>query len=501
MQKNIVEAYLQLGQKFEKTAQWAKAVENYSQAIQVNPDFAPAYYYRGLLRSKLGDEQKSANDLIQALKIDPRINGYCKINENDYINGVSSSCLLDSYDDQAVEEYIQVLQIQSLGANDYYKRGIVRSELGDVRGAFKDLNTSIQLNPELVEAYFERGRIFYEINNFSKIINANNTQSVLSDYNQAISLNPNLADAYYNRGVIRIFDARNRVFDVPPPDVKGGIEDFNEAIRLNPNHAEAYFARSIAYYIQLEVEEQRSNSASALSEQQKLLLPGVLKDAIQALRLDPDVTKLVQQECRSLKLIKFGNKQRGVEKFTRRIQTDSNNINAYCHRGWASLKVGKQQGAVEDFTWVIEHNSQDAKAYCGRGFVYYQLKNYQQAIEDYSQAIKLKSDFVEAYLLRSLVRYDSGDKQGARQDTTEAIQWSGGTSGKAFLFQSQIRYELGNKLGAWNDFVKATKEIKVYFLDSRKDAVQDEEDSGRGGSAVEGKNLDQRHSSLQKRGK
>ncbi len=440
LKPDFFEAYFELGQIYEKEGERSKAVDNYSKAIQINPNFALAYFYRALIYTELQDEQRALNDFIQVLKLSPEI-------IREYLD--TNTIYSPYYHEQAAEGYIQILQTKPQNANDYCQRGSVRGKLGDVQGALKDLNKSIQLNSEFAEAYFERAHI-----RFIKSDEGDEGRKILSDYDKAIRLNPNFADAYCNRGVIRLLDGQLLL-----ANVNRGIEDLNQAIRLNPNQAEAYFARSVSYFIQFEAEIYQLTGEFPGEEhepEKRKRLPNLLNDVLKAVRLDPEVTKdhsdVIEPSNRFI-LVELGDKPRIVEKFHRIIQSDSVNSDAYYNRGWAYLKVGDQQGAVQDFTWVIQHNPQDAKAYYGRGFAYYRLKNYQQAIEDYSQAIELDPSFVEAYFLRSLVRYDSGDKQGAMEDANQAIRCSYGEYINAYLVRSQIRYDFGDNLGAWEDFL------------------------------------------------
>jgi tetratricopeptide (TPR) repeat protein len=60
----------------------------------------------------------------------------------------------------------------------------------------------------------------------------------LTDYDQAVRLNPNFDAAYYNRGVV--YQEKD--------EYDRAISDFDRAIRLNPNDADYYNHRGNAFY-------------------------------------------------------------------------------------------------------------------------------------------------------------------------------------------------------------------------------------------------------------
>ena len=59
----------------------------------------------------------------------------------------------------------------------------------------------------------------------------------IEEFSKAIALNPQLAEAYYERGVAY----GNMV------EYERAIADLSEAIRINPQYAEAYFSRAVGY--------------------------------------------------------------------------------------------------------------------------------------------------------------------------------------------------------------------------------------------------------------
>jgi tetratricopeptide (TPR) repeat protein len=46
---------------------------DYNQAITINPNYAQAYYNRGIVRNELGDKPGAIDDYTQAIKFNPNL--------------------------------------------------------------------------------------------------------------------------------------------------------------------------------------------------------------------------------------------------------------------------------------------------------------------------------------------------------------------------------------------------------------------------------------------
>ena len=77
----------------------------------------------------------------------------------------------------------------------------------------KDLDQVIQLAPDFVYAYFNRGNVMSSLKDY---------RGALADYDKAIELSPAFAEAYYNRGLTHIYLGNN----------KQGIKDLSKAGEL-----------------------------------------------------------------------------------------------------------------------------------------------------------------------------------------------------------------------------------------------------------------------------
>jgi len=196
------------------------AIADYNQAIAINPQYADAHYNRGIVKSNLGDNQGAIADYSQVLAINPQFS-------DAYNNrGKSKSDLGDKQG--AIADYNQAIAIDSQNATAYYNLGVAKHQLGDKQGAIIDYSQAIVLNPRYFEALNNRG--------LAKVALSDN-QGAITDFTQAITINPQYADTYTNRG-----GAKSQL-----GDKQGAISDFNQAIALNPKHIFAYLNRGIAF--------------------------------------------------------------------------------------------------------------------------------------------------------------------------------------------------------------------------------------------------------------
>jgi Flp pilus assembly protein TadD len=132
---------------------YQSAIEDYTEAIRLNPNYYQAYNNRGSARENLGDKKGAIIDFNSALKINPNY------------------------------------------ATGYYNRGVARLNLGDNdEVAMTDFNQALKINPNYAQAYVNRGIAHRRLGNPNKAI---------ADHNQALKINPNFAYAYANRGISR----------------------------------------------------------------------------------------------------------------------------------------------------------------------------------------------------------------------------------------------------------------------------------------------------------
>jgi tetratricopeptide (TPR) repeat protein len=196
-------AYLSMGIDRYKEGNYDRALEDFNDAIDLNPHIAPAYNYRGSSRRLLGDYQGAIKDYHLALQVIPK-NAAIVYNNL----GIARSNLGDK--EGAIGEYDRALRINPHLLSAYYNRGVARAEMGELPGAIQDYSQALRINPNLASVYYNRGVARAEIGE---------KQGAIDDFSAALKINPNLASAYYNRGL-----AHTSIGDIP-----GALADYQMA--------------------------------------------------------------------------------------------------------------------------------------------------------------------------------------------------------------------------------------------------------------------------------
>ena len=110
--------------------------------------------------------------------------------------------------------------------------------------AIEDYVKAIELNPDYVDAHYNRGGAY---------VNKGDYDRAIEDYTKAIELNPDYADAYKNRGFA--YSGKG--------DYNCAIENYTRAIKLNPDLTEVYAGRGVAWLHLKEWEKVRTDLMAA----------------------------------------------------------------------------------------------------------------------------------------------------------------------------------------------------------------------------------------------
>ncbi|MDL2244517.1 tetratricopeptide repeat protein, partial [Parabacteroides sp. OttesenSCG-928-J18] len=173
-----------------------EAMLDYDRVIELDPSFSMAYYNRAVVRYKQMEYEMSTSANSQ-LDLSP------------------TSMTLNSGRNQQAQTMQDQTALKSLeNQRSYAHENIVR-----------DYDKVIQLNPDFVYAWFNRGNLRCAQRDY---------RAAILDYNEAILRNPTFAEAYFNRGLARLSlgDTTQGITDLSKAGELGIINAYNIIKRM-----------------------------------------------------------------------------------------------------------------------------------------------------------------------------------------------------------------------------------------------------------------------------
>ncbi len=290
---------------YRSMSSYQSALEEFTQAISDDANYAIGYGNRGITYRAVKRYQEALSDFNMALQLDKKLDWVYAGRGEVYRH-------LKEYE-QAINDFDHALTLDPAYAAAYAGRGRVRRLLHQYERAIDDFNRALTLDQELDWAYAQRAEAYRGLKQYAQ---------ALADYTTAIALdsNGNYFWAYGSRGLI--YFLLNRYEEA--------INDYNTAIQLNDEYTWCYAARGRTYYHLRQYEQAVAdyNRAIALDPQ---------NDWIYSHR---GLTYLAQQQY-----------ERAIEDFTSAIRLNPTYGRTYGRRGSAYLGLHNYVRAAQDFAY------------------------------------------------------------------------------------------------------------------------------------------------------
>ena len=366
--------YIRRGNRIYSKGHPLIAKDEYSKAIEIDPEIAAAYNNRGKVYGELGHPPKAIQDYNKAIELDPNFAAAYYNRGNIYRDS--------RHPEEAIQDYNKAIELDPNFVDAYYNRGNMHRDLRHPEEAIQDYNKAIELDPNFVDAYNNRGVVHKDLGHLEKAI---------QDYNKMIELDPNLVGAYYNRGIVHK-DLRH---------LEEALHDFNRAIELDPNFAVAYYGRGV-------VHKDLGHLEKAIQDYNKMI------------ELDPNLVGAYYN--RGIAHKDSGNIKEAIQDYNKAIELDPDFAAAYNNRGKVYGELGHPEEAIQDYNKAIELEPNLAVAYYNRGNIHRDLRHLKEAIQDYNKTIELDPNFADPYNSRGDVRRDLGYPEEAIKDYSKAIE-------------------------------------------------------------------------------
>ena len=215
-----------------------KALVYVTKAVKLKPDFAEAWYNKGMTHGKLGQHKEALACYDEAVKLKP------DFAEAWYNKGVTLGELGQSK--EALACFDEAIRLKPDYAEAWNNKGAALGKLGQFKEALACFDEAVKLKPDDGEAWCNKGAALYELGQHKE---------ALACFDEAIKLKPDDGEAWYNKGVTLGKLGQS----------KEALACFNEAIKLKPDVAEAWYNKGESLQI-LGLESVRARDMTGAEE-------------------------------------------------------------------------------------------------------------------------------------------------------------------------------------------------------------------------------------------
>ena len=210
--------HFNLGNEYYNRYLFDEAINEFNEAIRIDPIMAEAYIARGNTYSGRFEFERALDNYSTAAWINPDYDNYA----------MGYSYFLDKNYRSAVNEFSQAIANNTNLLAAYNDRGLAYANMNELDRAIADFDEAVRIEPNSAFAYNNRGNASLLKGDLDKAI---------EDYSRASDLYSNLVFPYSGRGLAYY---RAKAYD-------NAIADYTRAIDLTPGDYNLYISRGDAY--------------------------------------------------------------------------------------------------------------------------------------------------------------------------------------------------------------------------------------------------------------
>jgi tetratricopeptide (TPR) repeat protein len=208
-----VRAYINVGLSLSQADRVPEAVEEYGQALRIDPDSAEAHNDLGIALFALGKTHEGLQHFERSLQLKPR---WAAMHYN-FAGALARSGQMED----AIAQYQEALRITPEYPEAHYSLGGVLLLLGRLPEAISQYEETLRIDPDYAEAHYNLG---------TALAQSGKLDDAISQYQEALRLNADYPEAHLNLGAALHRLGRN----------DEAIGQYQDALRIQPNYAAAH---------------------------------------------------------------------------------------------------------------------------------------------------------------------------------------------------------------------------------------------------------------------
>ncbi|MEM9922489.1 MAG: tetratricopeptide repeat protein [Cyanobacteria bacterium P01_D01_bin.50] len=341
---------------FYELQRYEEALSNYQQAIEIKPEYAPAWNGQAKVLYELNSYQKALSAYDTAIQIEP---GY----QDSWSGRGFVLNKLQRYQ-EAIASFDKALKLESASPRVWNARGEALSNLKRYDEAIKSYDKAVELQPEYHQAWYNKAWALYSLKRY---------QDALSTYGKVIELKPSNEKAWYNSGNALVKLNRDR----------DAFKAYSRAVQYKPNFYQAWLSRGNVSITLRRYSEAIESFKEVLKYQPK------------------NFDALYSQGWALHKIQRY---EEAVASYDKAIAIRRNDYRVWYSRGNSLYNLQKYTDAISAYNRAIRYKKDHSESWYSKGNALVSLGKDKEALIAYDTAIKYKPDYREAIRARKKVQ-------------------------------------------------------------------------------------------------
>lgn len=305
--------FYKAGEEFILAQNYKDAVDQFTRAIDLEPDYDKAYLGRAEAYEKMGMLKEASEDYERA-------STFLEKEETVFYNAGRLYYELEEYD-KAVEKLDRAVSLKRTYDQAYGMLSKVLIAQEKYMEALDAANTALTLK-ETSENFYNRGVVNTHIDNL---------EGAEADFAKAVQ-----KDRRNIAALIALAELRTKLGKLPY-----ALQHANSVLDIDPNNRQAYITRSRVYVAQLDY-------------------PKAIDDISKTILMNQDDTEMFL--LRGTYYQEFTQHSNAVNDFTKVVLMEPENADALYKRAWSYEQVGNFEAATRDYEKLVSISEFDAEA-------------------------------------------------------------------------------------------------------------------------------------------
>jgi len=170
---------VKLGTSLQEDGRIPEAIQLYTLAIKIDPQFGYAYYARGWAKDYLKDYQGELDDALTGMQLDSQNRGM-------YLRRIGTAYMGMKRFNEALAYFSQAIELNPKDEGTIYNKGRCYAEMGEHARAIEEFSKALELDPDWDWALLQRAQAY---------LFSGNKKQALEDINETLRLYPNHQNA------------------------------------------------------------------------------------------------------------------------------------------------------------------------------------------------------------------------------------------------------------------------------------------------------------------